>query len=127
MEFNLKFNSAGNSFNDKDKIQRLVGKSIYLSLTRLDIAFIVNVISQHVNNPNEEHIATSYRILKYLKKTPGHGLIFRKTQDRTVKVFTYFSWAGSLTKWRSTSGYCTFLWGNLVTWHIKKTICHFKK
>ncbi|CAH9070098.1 unnamed protein product [Cuscuta epithymum] len=29
-------------------------------------------------------------------------------------------WAGSTTDRRSRSGYCTFVWGNLVTWRSKK-------
>ncbi|KAK3023749.1 LOW QUALITY PROTEIN: hypothetical protein RJ639_044458 [Escallonia herrerae] len=29
-------------------------------------------------------------------------------------------WAGSITDRRSTSGYCTYVWGNLVTWRSKK-------
>ncbi|RVW26484.1 Retrovirus-related Pol polyprotein from transposon RE2 [Vitis vinifera] len=29
-------------------------------------------------------------------------------------------WAGSVTDRRSTSGYCSFVWGNLVTWRSKK-------
>ncbi|KAK5824251.1 hypothetical protein PVK06_019022 [Gossypium arboreum] len=65
-------------------------------------------------------MAAANRILKYLKKTPGHGLMFKKTQDRTVKIFTDSSWAGDLTERRSTSGYCTFVWGNLTTWRSKK-------
>ncbi|KAL4290499.1 hypothetical protein GQ457_14G012450 [Hibiscus cannabinus] len=113
MEADLKFNKDGGSSVDKERFQRLVGKSIYLSLNRPDIAFPVNVISQHMMNPNEEHMAGANRILRYLKKTPGHGLLFKKTQDRTVKVFTDSSWAGELTKRRYTSGYCTFVWETL--------------
>ena len=120
MEANLRFNKEDESLVDREKFQRLVGKLIYLSLTRPDIAFPVNVISQHMTNPTEEHMAAANRILKYLKKTPGHGLMFKKTQDRTVKIFTDSSWAGDLTERRSTSGYCTFVWGNLTTWRSKK-------
>ncbi|KAE8687390.1 hypothetical protein F3Y22_tig00111022pilonHSYRG00655 [Hibiscus syriacus] len=87
-----------------------------LGKLRSDITFPVNVIRQHMTNLTEEHMAAANRILKYLKKTPGHGLMFKKTQDKTVKIFTYSSWAGDLTERRSTSGYCTFVWGNLTTW-----------
>ncbi|KAL4361669.1 hypothetical protein GQ457_04G015960 [Hibiscus cannabinus] len=120
MEVGLKFSKDGGSSIDKERFQRLVCKLIYLSLTRPDIAFQVNVISQHMMNPNEEHVAVANRILRYLKKTPEHVLLFKKTQDRTLKVFTDSSWAGELTERRSTSGYCTSVWGNLVTWRSKK-------
>ncbi|XP_040951523.1 uncharacterized mitochondrial protein AtMg00810-like [Gossypium hirsutum] len=120
IEANLRFNKEDGSLVDREKFQRLVGKLIYLSLTRPDIAFPVNVISQHMTNPTEEHMAAVNKILKYLKKTPGHGLMFNKTQDRTVKIFIDSSWVGDLTERKSTSGYCTFVWGNLTTWRSKK-------
>ncbi|KAE8689500.1 External alternative NAD(P)H-ubiquinone oxidoreductase B1 [Hibiscus syriacus] len=50
------------------------------------------------------------KILKYLKMTLGHGLIFKK------------SWVGELTERKPTNGYCSFVWGNLVTWRSKKQL-----
>ncbi|KAE8656802.1 ATP-dependent zinc metalloprotease FTSH 3 [Hibiscus syriacus] len=85
MEASLKFNKEDGSLVDKEKFQRLVEKLIYLSLTRPDIAFPVNVIGQHMTNPTEEHMAAANRILKYLKKTPGHGLMFKKTQAELLR------------------------------------------
>ncbi|GMI86678.1 cysteine-rich RLK (RECEPTOR-like protein kinase) 8 [Hibiscus trionum] len=121
MDPGLKFNKeeAGNPV-DKKPYQRLVGKLIYLSLTRPDIAYSVSVISQHMSDPREEHLEAVNRILRYLKFTPGAGLIFMKNSDRTVKVYTDSSWAGELTDRRSVSGYCAYVWGNLVTWRSKK-------
>ncbi|KAK4847955.1 hypothetical protein QYF36_019274 [Acer negundo] len=37
-----------------------------------------------------------------------------------VEVFTDADWAGSVTDMRSTSDYCTFVRGNLMTWRSKK-------
>jgi len=55
-----------------------------------------------------------------LKSSPGKGLFFKKGQDRGIESFTDADWAGSTIDRRSTSGYCTFIWGNLVTWRSKK-------
>ncbi|MCI30025.1 hypothetical protein A2U01_0051234, partial [Trifolium medium] len=73
-----------------------------------------------MHSPFEEHLEAVYRILRYLKATPGKGLFFRKTNDRNVSIFTDADWAGLITDRRSTSGYCTYVWGNLVTWSSKK-------
>lgn len=105
---------------DKRMYQRLVGKLIYLSHTRPDIAFAVSLVSQYMHNPLEEHLEAVYRILRYLKKTPGAGLLFEKNEMRNVEAFTDADWAGSVEDRRSTTGYCTKVWGNLVTWRSKK-------
>ncbi|KZV22301.1 Cysteine-rich RLK (receptor-like protein kinase) 8 [Dorcoceras hygrometricum] len=105
---------------DVGSYQRLVGKLIYLSHTRPDIAFAVSLVSQYMHSPCQGHLDAVYRILRYLKLTPGRGLFFAKTDDRSVSAFTDADWAGSISDRRSTSGYCTMVWGNLVTWRSKK-------
>ncbi|KAA0054163.1 Cysteine-rich RLK (RECEPTOR-like protein kinase) 8 [Cucumis melo var. makuwa] len=70
--------------------------------------------------PYEEHMEAVKRILRYLKTTPGKGLMFRKTNKKTIEAYTDSDWAGSVVDRKSTSGYCTFVWGNLVTWRSKK-------
>lgn len=121
MDPNLKVNRSKDSTPvERGSYQRLVGKLLYLSHTRPDIAYPVSVVSQHMHNPCEEHLDAFYRILRYLKMTPGLRLYFRKHNDRDLKVYTDSSWGGELTERRSTSGYCTYVWGNLVTWRSKK-------
>ena len=63
---------------DKEQYQRLVGKLIYLSHTRPDIAYAVSLVSQFMHNPSKEHLSVVIRILRYLKSSPGSGLMFRK-------------------------------------------------
>ena len=105
---------------DRESYQKLVGKLIYLSHTRPDIAYAVGVVSQFMHNPKENHLRAVYRILQYLKGTPGKGILFTKGQGITLEAYTDADYAGSVDDRRSTSGYCTFLGGNLVTWRSKK-------
>jgi hypothetical protein len=106
---------------DKGRYQRLVGKLIYLSHTRPDIAYAVSVVSQFMHNPSKSHMEAVTRILQYLKSSPGKGLMFSK-HDNQLKVdgYTDADWAGNITDRKSTSGYFTFVGGNLVTWRSKK-------
>ncbi|RVW24406.1 Retrovirus-related Pol polyprotein from transposon RE1 [Vitis vinifera] len=78
---------------DRRRYQRLVGHLIYLSHTQPDIGFAVSVVSQFMHSPTEEHMEAVYRILRYLKMTPGKGLFFRKTENRDTE--------GNLVTWRS--------------------------
>ncbi|RVW56778.1 Retrovirus-related Pol polyprotein from transposon TNT 1-94 [Vitis vinifera] len=112
--------SDGSAPVDKGRYQRLVGKLIYLSHTRPDIGFFVSVVSQFMNNPTEKHMTAVIRILRYLKMTPGKGSLLSRTTNKEIEIFLDADWAGSVTDRRSTSGYCSFVWGNLVTWRSKK-------
>lgn len=59
------------------------------------------------------------RILRYLKLTPGKGLFFNKRSSRDVQIYSDANWTGSVANHKSTSSYCTYVWGNLVTWRSK--------
>ncbi|RDX71963.1 hypothetical protein CR513_48619, partial [Mucuna pruriens] len=105
---------------EKSQYQRLVGKLIYLSHTRPDIAYVVSVVSQFMHDPRERHLQAVERILQYLKASLGKGLLFRKEGILSMEIYTNTNYAGSIMDRRSTSGYCMFLGGNLVTWTSKK-------
>ena len=121
IEHNLKLQLVKpKEVKNKEQFLRLVGRLIYLSHTRPDIAFAVSVVSQCIHSSGSEHFETAYRILKYLKGSPRKGLLFEKNSHLQVEVYTSADWAGILTDKQSTSGYCTFVGGNLVTWRSKK-------
>ncbi|CAL9016681.1 unnamed protein product, partial [Prunus brigantina] len=61
---------------NKEQYQRLVGRLIYLSHMRPDIAYAVSVVSQFMHSPSEVHRDAVNRILRYLKSTPGKGLMY---------------------------------------------------
>ena len=121
MEVNLKLSPAkAEDVIDREKFQGLVGKLIYLSHTHPDIAFAVSMVSQFMHSPGQEHFDAAYRILRYLKGTPRKGLMLWKWDNLQIEIYTGVDWAGSSTDRRSTSGYCTFIRGNLVTWQKTK-------
>jgi hypothetical protein len=55
------------------------------------------------------------RISRYLKFTPGKGILFSNHGNLKVEGYTDADWAGSKNDRRSTSGHFTFVGGNLVT------------
>ncbi|RVX12128.1 Retrovirus-related Pol polyprotein from transposon RE1 [Vitis vinifera] len=106
---------------DKGRYQKLVGRLMYLAHTRPDLAYALSVVSQYMHNPGEQHMNAVMRILRYLKNAPGKGILFAKNVDhQSIEVYTDADWAGAVNDRRSTSGYFTFVGGNLVTWKSKK-------
>ena len=74
-----------------------------------------------MHDPCERHRKAVYRILRYLKSCLGRGLLFSHHKHLKVEVYSNADWAGSIDDRRSISSHCTFIGGNLVTWHSKKS------
>ena len=110
----------GELFEDLERYRRLVGKLNYLTVTRPDIAHSVSVLSQNMSSPTVDNWAAVEHILCYLKGALGRGIIYSNHGHNRVECFTDADWAGSKEYGRSTSGYCVFVGGNLVSWKSKK-------
>ena len=73
-----------------------------------------------MHSPRRSNFQAALRVLRYLKGTPGLELTFMKTGKIDLSIYTASDYAGSLIDPKSTTGYCTMLGGNLVTWRSKK-------
>ena len=96
MEPNLKLMpDEGDFVDDPNTYCRLVGKLIYLTITRLDISSIVSIVSQFMTSPRVPHMNAVIRILKYLKNPPGRGLFSRSSEHLHIEGYIDADWAGS--------------------------------
>jgi hypothetical protein len=68
----------GTSSVDSTEFRRVIGGLQYLSLTRPDISFAVNKLSQFMHKPSTTHWTAAKRLLRYLKHTIYHGIHIRK-------------------------------------------------
>ncbi|XP_078442921.1 LOW QUALITY PROTEIN: cytochrome P450 93A3-like [Wolffia australiana] len=75
--------------------------------------------SPPVNHYQYQMLAAN-RVLAYLKGCPGKGLLFPRSSDTTMKVYTDADFAVSVVDYRSTTGYCAFVFGGLVSWKSSK-------
>ncbi|RVW79609.1 Retrovirus-related Pol polyprotein from transposon TNT 1-94 [Vitis vinifera] len=94
----------GEPLGDPGRYRRLVGKLNYLTITRPDISFPVSVVSQFLQSPCDSHWDVVIRILRYIKSTPGQGVLYENRGHTQVVGYTDADWAGSPTDRRSTSG-----------------------
>ncbi|KAM1815735.1 hypothetical protein ACFX12_000216 [Malus domestica] len=120
LDSKLKLDLGGTSLSDISLYQRLVGKLIYLTITRPDISHSVSIASQFMHSPTIEHLNLVKRILRYLKGSVGRGILMAKNDNTQIMGYCDADWAGNAIDRKSTTGYCTFVGGNLVTWKSKK-------
>nr|CAD1839613.1 unnamed protein product [Ananas comosus var. bracteatus] len=107
-------------FEDLERYRRLVGKLNYLTVTQPDIAYSVSVLSQFMSSPTVTHWEALRQILCYLKGAPGRDILYKNHEHSNIECFSYADWAGSKVDRRSTTRYCVFVEGNLVSWRSKK-------
>ena len=73
-----------------------------------------------MSSPTVDHWAAVEHILCYLKRASKRGILYNNHGHNRLECFTYADWARSKEDKKSTSGYCVFVGGNLVSWRSKK-------
>ncbi|KAJ0717335.1 putative RNA-directed DNA polymerase [Helianthus annuus] len=100
--------------------QRLIGKLIILAHTRPDISYTVHVLSQYMHSPTNGHLKVAFGLLRYLKQSPGRGVLFSKGSHFDLVAYADSGWAKCLETRKSITGYCVFLGNSMVSWKSKK-------
>ncbi|PNX89752.1 putative copia-type protein [Trifolium pratense] len=114
--------ATGPSFSDPSKYRRLVGRLIYLTITRPEITYAVHILSQFMQEPLQAHWEAAMRVLRYLKSSPGQGIILPRENNLELVGFCDSDWASCPLTRRSTSGYLMKLGEAPVSWKTKKQV-----
>ncbi|KAK6120654.1 hypothetical protein DH2020_045604 [Rehmannia glutinosa] len=107
-------------FDHPSLYRSVIGTLQYLTLTRPDIAFTVNKLSQFLHQPTVNHWAVCKHLLRYLKGTMNLGVMFRPAKRMLLEAYSDADWASSLDDRKSTGGHFVLLGGNLLLWSAKK-------
>ncbi|XP_048444600.1 uncharacterized protein LOC125479403 [Pyrus x bretschneideri] len=67
-----------------------------------------------------EHLNIVKRIICYLNGSIDRGILMRNNHSTEIHAYTNVDWVGNAIDRKSTTGYCTFFGGNIVTWKSKK-------
>ena len=118
------------SDSDINMYRGMVGSLIYASVsTRPDITHAVNMVSRYMTKPTKESMIMVKRIFRYLIGVPNIGLVYdsininENDSDSDTIIITGYcdaDWGGDKNDRKSTTGYCTFINNNLISWCTKK-------
>lgn len=95
MDLNLKLSKiGGHSLNEEEatNYRRLIGRLLYLQISRPDICFVVHRLSQFLQKPTYLHLIVAHHLLRYLKSSPGQGVLLKPASTFQLKGFVDADW-----------------------------------
>lgn len=105
---------------DPTSYQRLVGKLIYLTMTRLDICYAVQTLSQFMHSPKQSHMNIALKVVKYLKRCPGLRIFLSRKCNMEMTAYCDVDYATCPMSRRSITGFCIKFGESLLSWKTKK-------
>ncbi|RDX81438.1 putative mitochondrial protein, partial [Mucuna pruriens] len=96
----------GDILDDPTLYCKLVGKLIYVTITRPNISFVVHTIIQ--------------RIIRFLLGSSKHDLFFPTNSSLNFQAYNNVDWVGCSNTRKSTIGWCMFIGNALISWKRKK-------
>ena len=73
-----------------------------------------------MHEPRIEHWEAALRVVRYLKGTPGQGILLRADSDLSLQGWCDSDWAACPVTRRSLSGWLVFLGQSPISWKTKK-------
>ncbi|XP_031266314.1 secreted RxLR effector protein 161-like [Pistacia vera] len=114
------FLADNNIFEHPSLYKSTIGALQYLTLTRPDLSFPINKLSQFLSAPTDLQWQACKRILRYVKGTLDYGLHFQSAHPLTIECYVDADWGSNLEDRRSTSGCCVYMDPNLIQWSSRK-------
>ncbi|XP_075079805.1 uncharacterized protein LOC142165068 [Nicotiana tabacum] len=73
--------------HDRGVYQRLIGGLLYLTLTRPNICFIVQTLSQFMHQLKISHMNAALKMVKYVKREPERGILMSSRRSTRMKAY----------------------------------------
>lgn len=112
--------SRGGERVDPASFKQLVRSLKYLTATRPDLNYFVNLVSRYMEHLNEQHKLAAKKILRYVQGNIGFGIQYKRGKNQILVGFAHSDYAGDVDDRKSTSGYVYMLGGGVVSWTSKK-------
>ncbi|CAH9123810.1 unnamed protein product [Cuscuta epithymum] len=112
--------NSGKPLADPEEYRSVVGSLQYLALTRPDLSYAINKLSQFLHRPTTDHWEAVKRVLRYLRHTTDHGLLLRRSSALSLHAYSDADWAGNPDDYTSTGAFVIFLGPNAISWSSRK-------
>ncbi|GJW98869.1 uncharacterized mitochondrial protein-like protein [Tanacetum coccineum] len=73
-----------------------------------------------MHSPLESPLKLGFRILRYLKQSPGKGIMISKSTNMNLCSYSDSDWAKCRITRRSVVGFAIFMGNSLISWKSKK-------
>lgn len=93
---------------------------LYLTMTRPDIIFSIQTLSQFLHQPKKSYWESAIKVMRYVKKESGLGILLSSNKKNQISVFCDTDWASCPNMRKSASGYLVKHDDSLVSWKSKK-------
>jgi hypothetical protein len=87
---------------------------------RPDISFARTYLAQFMDNPTMQHWDAAKHVVRYLKGTRDHGIVYRKDVEVGLNIYADADWAGNAEDRKSISGIITLVNGAPLSWESRK-------
>ena len=96
-----------------------IGNLNYLAtISRPDIAFVVNFLSRQANSPTEFHWSIVIQLFRYLRGTLDKKLLVQKQSEHLITAYVDSDWAGDESR-KSCSGFLMYFGSTLISWYSR--------
>jgi hypothetical protein len=90
---------------NSNNYRSLIGSLRYLTCTRSDISFVVDVTSRFIKNPKHSYLKAVKRILRYIKRTENLRLQNTETNKFELTSYVNNDWCRDVDDRKKTSGH----------------------
>ena len=113
--------------NDREQLEyrSIVGSLLYAAnITRIDLSYIIGILTRHVNEPFNYHMSAARRVLQYVRERTDKKLIFSFSNEQVnnykIIIYSDSNHAGDKCDRKSTSGWISTFNDHPICWQSKK-------
>nr|GEV05261.1 ribonuclease H-like domain, reverse transcriptase, RNA-dependent DNA polymerase [Tanacetum cinerariifolium] len=92
----------------------------YLLHTRPDLSYLVRLLNRFMQEPKDHHLKAIKQVIRYIKGTKEHGIIYKKDDDCKITGYSDSSYGVNTDQGKGTTGIVFYFGESPITWCTQK-------